>query len=442
MLTRREAVIAVLVAGSAMVVVATRRLTAGPLSPPAGPVASTYKTLTEVEPRTVLSAATTPGSSFAVYRITQPGSYYLAGNVTVPAGVLWGVSIESPRVTLDLNGFTIDAAGIGGGVSVGNQAGVTVRNGTITDSVFSGVSCGVVPVGSPGMMVENIRVVNVLTDTVTVGALGNVSGISLGRESSAVNCTVVNAPVGITTGYGSRVVGCTVNAARSIGFDLFDGSIAEGCTITGTTAQAANSGMGFYLRNGTMATGCAARSNAGAGFVAITESTIRGCSSSNNSGGGYVLGNRSMLVDCSATQNSGVAIDAGGNCTITNALVTGGSTGVRLVNGGNRLERSKIGNAVAGVTSDGIDVIVENSLNSSGAGVGDGISITGDDTVVDGNAIYGFSRGVASTATFVSVTRNRFHLITGVPTFGGGGMVAPTVSTAAGLTNPLANTAQ
>jgi hypothetical protein len=106
-------------------------LVAGPLTPPAGPVASTYKTLTEVEPRIAVGPATTPGDTANVYRITQPGSYYLAGNLAVSTGKV-GIRIESDGVTLDLNGFSI--AGVAGstvGVACGAHDRIEVRNGMI-----------------------------------------------------------------------------------------------------------------------------------------------------------------------------------------------------------------------------------------------------------------------------------------------------------------------
>src|SRR5262245_38895983 len=82
---------------------------AGPLDPPAGPVAGTYKTLGEFEPRTRLSAATTPGDSDSVYRITAPGSYYLGENMAAPAGKA-AIEIASSDVVLDLGGFTLDGS--------------------------------------------------------------------------------------------------------------------------------------------------------------------------------------------------------------------------------------------------------------------------------------------------------------------------------------------
>ena len=48
---------------------------AGPLNPPAGPVTSTYKTLTEVEPRIAINLTNTPGDANSVFKITQRGSY-------------------------------------------------------------------------------------------------------------------------------------------------------------------------------------------------------------------------------------------------------------------------------------------------------------------------------------------------------------------------------
>src|ERR1041385_1287872 len=73
---------------------------AGPINPPAGPVASSYKTLTEVEPRVVVNATNTPGDANSVYRITASGSYYLDQNLTCVSGK-HGIKIDAENVTLD-----------------------------------------------------------------------------------------------------------------------------------------------------------------------------------------------------------------------------------------------------------------------------------------------------------------------------------------------------
>ncbi|MFN9970128.1 MAG: hypothetical protein ACK58T_09550, partial [Phycisphaerae bacterium] len=53
---------------------------AGPLTPPAGPIVGTHKTLTEVEPRVALSQPLAPANGSAMIVISQSGSYYLTSN--------------------------------------------------------------------------------------------------------------------------------------------------------------------------------------------------------------------------------------------------------------------------------------------------------------------------------------------------------------------------
>ena len=141
---------------------------AGPIDPPAGAVASTYKTLTEVEPRTIVSAVNTPGTTSSVYRITAPGSYYLDRTLLGVAGRTC-ISIESDNVTLDLNGFSIQ--GVGGsldGIFVnGTRRNITVRNGTIRG--FGGA--GIVGVGING---------GLFTDVILQGNAGE--GMFVGSE--------------------------------------------------------------------------------------------------------------------------------------------------------------------------------------------------------------------------------------------------------------------
>ncbi|MBN8616615.1 MAG: hypothetical protein J0L92_38875, partial [Deltaproteobacteria bacterium] len=74
---------------------------------PAGAVSATMKSLAEVEPRTAINSTNTPGDANSVYRISQPGSYYLTGNVQGALGKS-GIQITSSNVTLDLNGFSLE----------------------------------------------------------------------------------------------------------------------------------------------------------------------------------------------------------------------------------------------------------------------------------------------------------------------------------------------
>jgi hypothetical protein len=73
----------------------------GPLNLPGAP-APAMKSLDQIEARTdVLKLAAAPP-----YTITQPGSYYLTGNITVSSGSAIVITAASD-VSIDLNGFTI-----------------------------------------------------------------------------------------------------------------------------------------------------------------------------------------------------------------------------------------------------------------------------------------------------------------------------------------------
>ena len=55
------------------------------------------------EPRIAINTASTPGDADSVFRITQPGSYYLTGN-TSGVAAKHGIEIDASDVTLDLMG--------------------------------------------------------------------------------------------------------------------------------------------------------------------------------------------------------------------------------------------------------------------------------------------------------------------------------------------------
>ena len=106
---------------------------AGPLDPPVGPIAPTFKTLTEVEPRVAINATNTPGDGNSIYRITQPGSYYLTGNVAGVSGRS-GIEIAADNVTIDLMGFSVEGVGgsLDGVTTELTRNNLTVRNGTVS----------------------------------------------------------------------------------------------------------------------------------------------------------------------------------------------------------------------------------------------------------------------------------------------------------------------
>ena len=103
----------------------------GSLTPPGAP-APTMKTLDQLEPRTPIDAARTPGNFLAHYIITQPGSYYLTGNVAGVSGKR-GIQIQTGNVTIDLNGFALLGVpeSLQGIYYPSGVTNVTIRNGII-----------------------------------------------------------------------------------------------------------------------------------------------------------------------------------------------------------------------------------------------------------------------------------------------------------------------
>src|SRR5262249_43135065 len=151
---------------------------AGSLTPPAGLVAPTMKTLVEVEPRVILSSANTPGGSGAVFRITQPGSYYLTANIASASGK-HGIEIAASQVTVDLMGFRVTrGASSQSGVRVdGAFDGIVVRNGIVSNWSVNGVD--LLGGGGTNTVIENIESIN-------------------------------NSGIGIRSGVGGTIRGCTV----------------------------------------------------------------------------------------------------------------------------------------------------------------------------------------------------------------------------------------
>ncbi len=82
------------------------------------------------EPRTPITASTTPGDLGSLFIITQPGSYYLTGSVAASVN---GITVNTNDVTVDLRGFTLSGDGGGGdlGINVNQHNRVTIRQGTI-----------------------------------------------------------------------------------------------------------------------------------------------------------------------------------------------------------------------------------------------------------------------------------------------------------------------
>lgn len=324
-------------AGLAGVAAFSKLAGAGPLTPPPGPVASTGKTLTEVEPRIAINAANTPGSANAQFRITAPGSYYLTGNITGEAGKS-AIEIASSHVSLDLMGFAL--LGVPGSLSgvlltIAGATNISVRNGAVSGFSESGVQL-FDPFRAEGCLLENI-------------------------EASG------NGAMGIGAGVNAVVRACLAHSNGDTGIAAGNNSSIEGCV-----AQA-NSGRGFLVGLTTTIRGCSALENLADGFT-LTEGAVSDCIARGNTGEGFQLSS-STATNCTSNQNgaSGFFAEQGG--------VVAGC--VASFNGQH------------GVRAEGGCVVASNTCRSNGGpSAGAGVHVSGDDTRVEGNSCVGNHYGV------------------------------------------------
>jgi hypothetical protein len=197
----------------------------GVLTPPGAP-APTMKTLDQLEPRTPVDAAHTPGVSGIQYFITQSGSYYLTTNIVGVSGDI-GIYVSANNVTLDLNGFSLlGSSGASFGISLGGGfADMIVRNGNVSGwSVEPGIYNN-----AQRVTLENLHV------------SGNASGVYCPNSTLIRNCVVSgNLLNGITLGNNSTVSDCLVESNGYSGIALAlpgGGNVITGNNICGNNTN-------------------------------------------------------------------------------------------------------------------------------------------------------------------------------------------------------------
>lgn len=391
----------------------------GPLNPPPGPVASTHKTLTEVEPRTVINATNTPGdndSTPALHVISVSGSYYLTSDLVIPAGKI-GIEVTASMVTIDLNGFRIIGPGTGAvwaGIDLGRSNFVTIVNGTISSMAGSGVWGP----NSSECRVEGVRVLT-CRDT----------GMKLGDSAIVRRCEFV----------GNGVA----NGTEKHGCDVDQGSTVTGCTFRG------NVGSGLVMAEGGTVTECAARSNQADGFVLTSGSSITGCSASRNTGDGVRVGDGCTVLDCasfantsagyrgsfsvfqgcSARDNSSSGFSVSDGASITSCSSTGNVNGVFLLAGsatisgctishntlkgivgqGSILNNTIYSNGGTGIETTGSTLVKGNMCRANGGTSGANMVIGSDGCHVEGNTCSDANRGIVALGSGSVLMRNTCH---------------------------------
>lgn len=344
-------------------------LAAGPLNPPAGPVAPSYKTLAEIEPRIAVNATNTPGDATSVFKITAAGSYYLADNITVGQAGKSTILIAHSDVTLDLNGFNVNGTVSAGspsahGIATDTNADhVTVRNGTVSRFGGAGVNLRYGSAGGRGFVVENITSESNTGAGVyaTQGRVSRCTATSNGGAGIYVGGGVIEACVSNSNG-GAGIGG---GAGVSVHHSHADNNTGGGINLTegtvGSCVARDNGGPGF-AGSGTF-TGNQASGNAGVGFDG--HGTFTGNQSSSNQGGGFDIDYPSIVRDNTCTFESPYGIRITGNhCLIeqnTLAYCDKGIT-VTISATSNRIDGNHVSNNAATPGLVGIEVLGLNNL--------------------------------------------------------------------------------
>ena len=267
----------------------------GELTPTSAP-APTMKTLAQIEPRIAVQSL----GAAPPYTITQPGSYYLTGNITVGSGN--AININVANVSLDLMGFTIESTNATAGgvaINVGAVSHLRLRNGNIQSGstyVPGTLTARGFAYGILGANLSDSAICDIL-----VGGVG-VTGIAVGDGDTVERCKVSSSTNGIThTGSGLTKDCTALNCANSgIVGDLVEGCTGYGFSTQGISARLASfcqgsSQTGTGLKATVCAQNCVGYSGVSTGMD-CTGATASGCYASTI--GGSTSLNAKIAIGC------------------------------------------------------------------------------------------------------------------------------------------------
>jgi hypothetical protein len=236
-------------------------------------VSLTADGVVRIDQSRVLRGSVTPGDApgFPV-TISQPGSYRLAGNLTVPDLDTTAIQITADFVTLDLNGFSIvgpfvctagpaticPASGKGTGVQAGGDQpsvprGVRVLNGSVRGMGLFGIQ-----LPGDGSLVERV--------TVDSNAGGGMTVAGAVTQSAATR----NGSFGIIA---DIVRDCF--SSQNAGDGIILGVLGPNGGVASRNTSSSNGGVGIAVQLGTASVNTLFL-NTGAGISALCPSSIVG----------------------------------------------------------------------------------------------------------------------------------------------------------------------
>lgn len=258
------------------------------------------------------------GDANSLHLISQPGSYYLTGNITGVANK-YGIEITAANVTLDLNGFTLigSASSLEGIYADSAASNVTIRNGKLTG--WSQANMAAIRLVGVQSQVEDVHVASSYNGIVANGAGARISrchAISLTGTGGIIAGTIGNP----STGSASLVADCVVRGITTSVAAVICGIQATTVTRSHLYDVECSAGQlyGIMAEN---TTGCQVKTlNASSTVTYIFSKHATDC---------YV--EQSSLPAVAATETTGINGSMVSNCTIARLQTnsTGGAVGIK-----------------------------------------------------------------------------------------------------------------
>jgi hypothetical protein len=328
-------------------------VSAGSLTPPAGPVSPTMKNLLDVEPRTAIR---NDFVNITPIVISSPGSYYLAEDILAIFSQ-HGIEITASNVTLDLNGFTIygnvEVGSLDGIHVTGSRTNITIRNGVVRDFFNDGLDLGT----ANNSLVEDVRATN-----------NGFRGISIGANGGVHRCATIGpaGDIGIFTGANSIVS----HSVASGGFH------------------------GIFVGAASVVSDCTAKDNTNSG-IAASSSTVEHCAVTGNQTG-ISITSGGKVVDCTASSNTSDGISASGGYVFGNQCSNNGAAGISVNAQNTRVDSNNVTSNARGIDVNvSNNVIVRNSANAN--------SVT-DYDIAGGNDVGPIGTAAASTSPWANIS--------------------------------------
>lgn len=236
---------------------------------------------------------------FTEYLITEPGSYYLTGNIDNLVSGKTAITILSDNVTLDLNGYSLlgpqssptsnylaptGSPGNGHGIWLdGALLNVTIQSGTISSWGESGIKAD----ETSGSIFRDLRLEN-----------NGTNGIEVGDKNLLLRCqSTLNLNDAILTSNGNNVINCTtmLNGGRGI--------VADSIGLIINSAAFDNKSTGIEVNQNGMILGCVSSDNVIGFFVGSFSQAIK-CNAYDNEDDGFQIADQGHVLHCNSSFNN------------------------------------------------------------------------------------------------------------------------------------------